>query len=70
MLEVNKDKFGYYAMLPTESQRLYVPVWTMDVICQMRELRHECRRHVVAVNMTPEQSNRADVGQSTGLPDV
>jgi len=52
--------FGYYAMSPTDFQRLYVPVWAIDATSQTRELRYDFRRYVVAVDMTPEDAKRAD----------
>jgi len=59
-VEVHKVTFGYYAMTPTDFQRLYVPVWAIDVTCQTRELRHDFRRYVVAVDRSPEDAKRAD----------
>lgn len=57
-VEVNKVTFGYYAMSPTDFQRLYVPVWAIDVTCKTRELQHDFRRYVVAVDRSPEDVKR------------
>jgi len=59
-VEIHKVTFGYYAMTPTEFQRMYVPVWAIDVTCQTRELRHDFRRYVVAVDKSPEDAKLAD----------
>ena len=61
VVEVKGVTFGYYAMTPTDFQRLYVPVWAIDARCQTRELRYDFRRYVVAVDMTPEEAKSADV---------
>ena len=60
LVEVQKITFGYYAMSPTDFQRLYVPVWAIDATCTTRELRHDFRRYVVAVDMSAEDAKRAD----------
>ncbi len=60
VVAVKAVTFGYYAMTPTDFQRLYVPVWAIDATSQTRELRYDFRRYVVAVDMTPEEAKGAD----------
>ena len=63
-VDVHKIAFGYYAMSPTDFQRLYVPVWAIDATCKTRELQHDFRRYVVAVDRSPE-----DVKRDSTVPD-
>lgn len=60
LVEVKKVTLGYYAMSPTDFQRLYVPVWAIDASCMTRELRYDFRNYVVAVDMSPERAKEAD----------
>lgn len=57
---VHDVTFGYYAMSPTDFQRLYVPVWAIDATSQTRELRYDFRRYVVAVDVSAEDAKHAD----------
>jgi hypothetical protein len=61
VVEVTSVTFGYYALTPTDFQRLYVPVWAIEATSQTRLLRHDFTRYVVAVDMTPEEAKQADV---------
>ena len=61
VVDVQSVTFGYYALTPTDFQRLYVPVWAVEATCQTRQLRHDFTRYVVAVDMTPEEAKQADV---------
>lgn len=60
LVEVHNVTLGYYAMTPTEFQRLYVPVWAIDATCLTRDLRYDFRNYVVAVDMSPESAKRRD----------
>jgi hypothetical protein len=60
VVEVKKMTLGYYAMSPTDFQRLYVPVWAIDAACITRELRYDFRNYVVAVDMSAERAKETD----------
>lgn len=56
VVEIQGVTFGYYAMSPTDMQRMYVPVWAINATCRTREFEHSFRRHVVAIDVSPEDA--------------
>jgi hypothetical protein len=61
IVEIHRIQLGYYALPPSNFQRIYPPVYAIDATVRTRALpRYDFRRFVVAVEMSPERAKEMD----------